>query len=333
MPTSLTPEVRGKVLDVQLYIAQSAVLAHNILFITEPKPGAASPNYPFKDTKAADFLSGASCLFYPLFELSKRGILVAQNHLWYEDAELGYFLKKGVEESKKWVKGEGNTILGTLLMFSPLTVGVANFYATEGMRTNIPLDLDVVTKITENFLKQSSNVDCENVTDLLVKYVSKNLLPSNKEEDDFTSFLNIYQYENNNLYEYTKFYEERDLIFFELANKYKITINQGYPFFKKIYEQTEDFIQSTSQTFLYLLSLRTDTHIAKRFGNEIAKEVKARAKEIMKNDGLFTEEGQKLISELDTYLRSSKERIINPGSVADITATTLFIAILDGYRP
>ena len=53
----------------------------------------------------------------------------------------------------------------------------------------------------------------------------------------------------------------------------------------------------------------------------------------MKKDGLFTEEGKKLILQLDTYLRNSKDRIINPGSIADLTATSLFVAILDGYRP
>ncbi|MHA1398896.1 MAG: triphosphoribosyl-dephospho-CoA synthase [Candidatus Heimdallarchaeaceae archaeon] len=325
-------EVKGKVLDVQFYIAQSAVLAHNLLFLTEPKPGGASFSKPFKDTSAADFFSGGSALYGPIFELSKRGILVAQNHLWYEDAEIGFFIKKGIEHAKLWYRGEGNTILGTILMFAPLAVGVANFYANEGMRTNTPLNLDVVTEITEHFLKQSSHADCVNLTEVLVNNVSKNLLPSDKVEDDFTSFLQIYQYENTNLFEFTKFYEDRDLIFRELANKYHITIEKGYAFFKKVFEKTDDIIQSASQTFLNLLALKTDTHIAKRFGNEVAKEVKKKAGEIMRLGGIFSEEGWEQINELDSFMRTSKPSLINPGSTADLTATTLFLAILDGYR-
>ncbi|MBA7592321.1 hypothetical protein ES708_34501 [subsurface metagenome] len=49
--------------------------------------------------------------------------------------------------------------------------------------------------------------------------------------------------------------------------------------------------------------------------------------------GIFTVDGMKMIDELDDYLRNSRPKTINPGSIADITATTIFLALLDGYRP
>ena len=156
--------------------------------------------------------------------------------------------------------------------------------------------------------------------------------PSDKEEDDFRSFIEIYKYENVNLYEYFKFYEDRDLIFHEISNRYQRTIKYGYEYFKNIYSECEDFLLSSSQTFLHLLSKKKDTHIAKRFGNEIASEVKSIGQEIVKLGGIFSEDGKEKIKELDKFLRSSQSRNINPGSTADITGTTLFFAILDGYR-
>ena len=168
MPFSeISNEVKGKVLDVQLFIAQSSVLAHNLLYANNIKPGGASFNNEFTDTKTEHFLAGASSLFSPIFGLAKRGILVAENHLWYEDAEIGYFVQKALEKSQTWYKSAGNTILGTLLMFAPITLGIANSFANEGMKTNIKLNLDNVIYITEQFIKNSTTEDCIYLTKAL----------------------------------------------------------------------------------------------------------------------------------------------------------------------
>jgi triphosphoribosyl-dephospho-CoA synthase len=334
MPFTLNNnDVKGKVLDVQLHIAQSAVLAHNLLYSTEPKPGGASFLNEFDDTKSEHFLAGASGLFSPIFGLAKRGILVADNHLWFEDAELGFIILNGLEKAKTWYKSAGNTILGTLLMFAPISLGVAHNYATEGMRTNIQLDLDNVVSLTEQFLKNSTTEDCIYLTKALTTSVSDKILPSEKEEDNFNSFLEIYRNERTNLFEYTKFYEGRDLVFYELSHKYQISRKCGFSTFKRVYEETSNFRKATTQTYITLLSEKKDTHIAKRFGNEIATEVNKKAKEVIKSGGIFTKEGNELIKRLDQYLRTSQKRQINPGSISDITATTIFLALLQGFRP
>ena len=46
-----------------------------------------------------------------------------------------------------------------------------------------------------------------------------------------------------------------------------------------------------------------------------------------------TFDGKTKIKELDAYLRTSQDTQINPGTTADITATTVFLALLQGYRP
>ena len=326
-------EVKGKVLDVQLYIAQSAVLAHSLLLSTYPKPGGASFQNEFDDTKSEHFLAGGSSLISPILNLSKRGILVAENHMWFEDAELGFYIHKALDRSSTWYKSEGNTILGTLLMFSPLTLGIAHSYATEGMRTNIKLNLDNVVNIAEQFLKNSTTEDCVYLTQALNKRISERILPSKKEEDDFNSFLKIHQNERTNLFEFTKFYDARDLVFHELSNKYRTTLKCGFTTFTRTYEENQDFKNAIIQTYITLLSEKKDTHIAKRFGNEIATEVSKKAKETVKAGGIFTQEGKTMINDLDDYLRTSHHRTINPGSTSDITATTIFLALLQGYRP
>ena len=334
MPFSEIPnEVKGKVLDVQLFIAQSAVLAHNLLYANDTKPGAASFRNEFKDTLSEHFLAGASSLFSPIFGIAKRGILVAENHLWFEDAEIGFFIEKALERSKTWSKSPGNTILGTLIMFTPLTLGVAHSFAHEGMKTNATLNLENIVYITEQFIKNSTTEDCIYLTKALKNSVSKNILPSDKEEDDFNSFLEIHKHERTNLYEFTNFYKDRDLVFYELSHKYQNTMKYGFPTFQRTYEENQNFKTAITQTFITLMSEKKDTHIAKRFGNEVASNINLKAKEILRAGGVFTQEGLELIKELDMYLRNSNKRIINPGTTADITATTIFLAIIQGYRP
>jgi len=331
--SSINNDVKGNVLDVQLHVAQCAALAYTLLFSAEPKPGGTSFNKEFDDTKPEHFLAGGSSLFAPIFTISKRGILVAENHMWFEDAEIGFFIIKGIERSKTWYRSEGNTILGSLIMLTPLTLGVAHNYANEGMRTSTPLNLDNVVSVTEQFLKNSTTDDCIHLTEALNTYISTRILPSDKKEDDFNSYLEIYRNERTNLYEYTKFYEGRDLVFYELSHRYQITLNYGISTFKRVYEENNNFKNSIIQTYVTLLSEKKDTHIAKRFGNEIATDVTNRAKKIIKSGGIFTDDGKMAIEELDNYLRNSQERPINPGSIADITLTTIFLALLQGYRP
>ena len=334
MPFTLNNNnVKGKVLDVQLYIAQSAVLAHNLLYLTEPKPGGASFLHEFNDTKSEHFLAGASSLFSPIFGLAKRGILVADNHLWFEDAELGFIIQSGLEKAKTWHNSPGNTIFGTLLMFAPISLGIAHSYATEGMKTNTQLNLENVASITEQFLKNSTSEDCIYLTKALNNSVSDRILQSDKEVDNFSSFLEIHRNERTNLFEYTKFYEGRDLVFYELSHRYQISLKCGFPTFKRVYEENNNFRKAITQTYITLLSEKKDTHIAKRFGNEIATEVNKKAKEIIKAGGIFTQDGKESIKTLDNYLRTSQKREINPGSISDITATTIFLALLQGFRP
>ncbi|MCE7743251.1 MAG: hypothetical protein GOP50_12445 [Candidatus Heimdallarchaeota archaeon] len=334
MPFSeISNEVKGKVLDVQLFIAQSAVLAHNLFYANDTKPGGASFKNEFQDTKSEHFLAGASSLFSPIFGLAKRGILVAENHLWYEDAEIGYYIEKALEKSQTWYKASGNTILGTLLMFTPITLGIANCFANEGMKTNAKINLDNVIYVTEQFLKNSTTDDCIYLTKALNKSVSKNILPSEKEEDNFNSFLEIHNLERTNLFEFTKFYEERDLVFYELSHKYQTTMKIGFPTFLRCYEEDQNFKTATTQTYITLMSEKKDTHIAKRFGNEVASKVNIKAKEIIKAGGVFTQDGLGLITELNEFLTTSNKRVINPGTAADITATTIFLALIQGYRP
>jgi len=68
---------------------------------------------------------------------------------------------------------------------------------------------------------------------------------------------------------------------------------------------------------------------AVELGMSVAREVSRRAGEALRLGGLTTEEGRRAVLELDKNLRG---RGINPGTTADLTASSLLVAILAGLR-
>jgi triphosphoribosyl-dephospho-CoA synthase len=118
----------------------------------------------------------------------------------------------------------------------------------------------------------------------------------------------------------------------EWVTNYSVTFELGYPFFRKVLEQTGDLNVATVHVFLRILSENPDTLIARKVGLEKAREVTLKAREALAEGGLMTEKGKKLVNELDQKLRTPDHRF-NPGTTADLTASTLMVALLDGLRP
>jgi triphosphoribosyl-dephospho-CoA synthase len=76
-----------------------------------------------------------------------------------------------------------------------------------------------------------------------------------------------------------------------------------------------------------LLSKVKDPLIISKFGNEVAEEVRRKAAEMLKE--LSAREDVKVLKKFDEELIS---RGINPGSVADLTISSIYLALLDGLR-
>ncbi|MDR0797631.1 MAG: triphosphoribosyl-dephospho-CoA synthase, partial [Nitrososphaerota archaeon] len=80
------------------------------------------------------------------------------------------------------------------------------------------------------------------------------------------------------------------------------------------------------------LANHPDTFIARKAGIEKAKEISAEAKAVLELGGATTTEGRAAIKKFDYNLRLERNRY-NPGTTADLIATTLAICTLNGYRP
>jgi triphosphoribosyl-dephospho-CoA synthase len=137
--------------------------------------------------------------------------------------------------------------------------------------------------------------------------------------------------ENVSLFEVFKLASAYDDICYEWANNYSITFNLAHPYLMSQLK-SKSLNTSVVHTFLKILSERPDTFIARKVGKGKTKEISEEAKEVLNRGGLDTAEGKKSLAKFDRKLRR-KGNSCNPGTTADLTAATLALAIIGGYRP
>ena len=78
-----------------------------------------------------------------------------------------------------------------------------------------------------------------------------------------------------------------------------------------------------------LLAASPDTHIVRRGGEDRARRVSQLAADALAAGGVRSEAGRRSIAAMDAALRDPRN-LANPGTTADLTAATLFAALLVG---
>jgi triphosphoribosyl-dephospho-CoA synthase len=146
---------------------------------------------------------------------------------------------------------------------------------------------------------------------------------------------------NNSLYEIQsdkitlkkifEFSKDYDIISLEYCTGFNIIINEGFPFFLKMYNQSKDINLATVNTFLKLLSVHPDTLIIRKSGFDSALMVSNKALDIINIGGISTKKGLSLTKKLDKMLQKEKGKM-NPGTTADLIAGIIFCALICGLN-
>lgn len=119
----------------------------------------------------------------------------------------------------------------------------------------------------------------------------------------------------------------RDRIARQYADGYAELFSIGLPAWRR----GGDAARATLTTFIDWLASAPDSHIARKYGDEVAHRVTAEAKQwrdqAVVNPSLWSD------TALDEWDRSLKSRALNPGTSADLTVATAFVAmVLDANR-
>ena len=308
------------------HISQCLELAI-LLEVSTNKPGNVNFMVGFEGTRIEHFLASAVAASQSFKEAACRGIAAANKQLGTRDIGIGEIIKKCAADISVWQKG-GNTLLGTVMLFVPIAVAAGMTSPKESFVFDIPA------------LRRNLKIAVESTTpqDAVHLYEAVNIAnPSglNKAKDfdvnDPASRERLIR-DNVSLFEVFKIAAGYDDVCSEWVNNYPITFTEAYPYMMQRLNEKGDLNAAIVHTFLKILSNHPDTFIARKAGIEKAREVSLDAKNVLRTGGLATAEGRKCVNDLDLKLRSSGNRL-NPGTTADITAATLALCTLSGYRP
>ena len=297
-----------------------------VLEVSIQKPGNVGFESSFDGTRVEHFLASAVAVGPAFQEAAQRGIEVLEGRREVGKVGVGELIKLCASEVASWQRG-GNTILGTTMLLVPLAVAAGmtaqkkdtliDFYA---LRRNLKTVVNSTSALDSVHLYEA--VDIANPSGL---GGAPDLDVSNPDSKERLIK------ENVGLFEVFKLAQNYDDICYEWVNDYPVTFDLAYPYLKQQLNH-KPLNVSVVHTFLKILSTRPDTFIARKVGKEKALEVSTEAKHVLELGGLETTEGKKSLKAFDKKLRVSVNKC-NPGTTADLTAVTLALATLNGYRP
>jgi len=290
-----------------------------------PKPGNVHRTADFPETRYEHFLASAVAVAPHFKHAAERGIHVSEGKKGPARVGIGSIIKDAVKSVGLW-QSDGNTLLGSIILLSPLAVAAGMTLVKEKFS---------VAKLRENVkvvVESSSPMDAVDVYDAILIAKPSGLGKAPRlDVTDSASKQKILE-DQVTLFEVFKIASEYDSIASEWVNNYPITFDLGYPYFVQQLEETKDINTATVHTFLKILSEVPDTFIARKRGLAKAKLVSAEATQVLENSGLTNPSGRSYLLEFDKKLRDPAHEL-SPGTTADITEAVLAISILNGYRP
>ncbi len=308
------------------HVSECLQLAMLLEVSAYPKPGNVHRTADFSDTRYEHFLASAVVVGRFFRKAAERGVLIGLGELEPKKVELGKIIKDAVEKVSSWISG-GNTILGTIILLSPLAVAAGTNlikeekFHIESLRQNLRLVVEATTPVDAVNLYEAVQLarpgGLGKVPELDVND------PSSKKE--------ILE-RRISLFEIFRIASKYDSVAAEWINNYHITFDVGYPYFVKELKHTKDFNTATVHVYLKILSEVQDTLIARKLGKDKAEQVSLEAKNILELGGLGTLQGRERLIEFDCRLRKSGNKF-NPGTTADLVSAVLAVSILDGHRP
>ncbi len=281
-----------------------------------PKPGNVTRHGPFEEIAYEDFLCAASSLRTPLVS----GFAAARQDFVKGHRPSGIWGRMLLGSAEKAMRGRSNTIFGVLLLEIPLGIGAA------------------IAEETDHVLEKARQVVADSTPEDSVCFVraTRKSGVGGLEHGGLDTEARRYDLNHPDI-------EARlraDSITLEdllsLSAGYDILareLTQGFPvtelYSRRYLEwvaELKDPRRACSAVFCSMLSTYADTLIGRRAGREVAESVRSEAERIMELE-LFSDSWLSRMLGLDEYLR---ERDLNPGSLADLTAASIFIALLRG---
>ncbi len=277
--------------------ATAGVLALLLEVSGTPKAGNVDRDHNFPDLRFEQFLASASAV-YPVFLKDARG-----------EGSIGKLVLESVERSMAWHKAK-NVHFGCFMLLIPLircwnSGDVGRAVIEELKRTSVEDSLAVLKAFR---LSSARVMDAEELS-----------LTDDETERELVE-------RNLNLYDWLKYTPKENIVAMELLNGYEISF-KGRDVLLETFAEHEDVNLAIVYTYYYLLSEHLDPLIIAKHGLDVAEDVRNKAGKILNEFESSLDVG--ILREFDEELISKG---INPGSIADLTASSIYLALREGLR-
>ncbi|WP_178917517.1 triphosphoribosyl-dephospho-CoA synthase [Natronomonas gomsonensis] len=257
-----------------------------------PKPGNVDRHRDYDDLRFEQFLAGAVG--------SLRGLRMAA-----DGAAVGRAFERAVAGMAE--QSGGNTQFGALLMLTPLVRAAA----TDRLSTAGVADVVESTTVDDacDFYRAFDHVD-----------VAVDDLPEDADALDVrrgSDAVETLRERGTTLYDVMELSADVDGVAAEWTNGFERSFEAA----QWLLEDDGPIYRRASRAFLRLLAEQPDTFVVTRNGEAAAEEATERARAVL--DG--TEDAEELAEEF-------RDRDINPGTTADLTAAALFVALERGME-
>ncbi len=324
-------------------ITNAAQLAALLEVSGWPKPGNVHRTANLPDTRYEHFLAGAVAMGAAVKNAAISGVKAGEGKIKLDEIGVGNQIKKMVSDIKNSHFG-GNTHLGVSLLFIPLAASAGKTYVEDDK-----IDAKNLRKNLELIMRSTTPRDAAMVYDAILMVSSVEELGKMKDvksPDLYDESAKRRLLENKiSLHEVMRESSKFDDDAKELVTGMRTSFEIGYPTIIKVFRETGDINIATVHTFLTILSKSPDTFIARKIGlkeevyiteavmvgRKKSKWISETAESILKLGGLKTKEGRRALYGFDRLLHRAGGEL-NPGTSADLTAASLFIAILCGLR-
>ena len=297
------------------FIAKTAQIASVLEVSGHPKPGNVHRTRDFPDMVFEDFLISGVVIGDTMKKAAKRGNEYGSKSNSLHKIELGKLIKEAVVETDKWIAN--NTNLGIVMLLTPISAAAGMSDDVEELPYNI-----------DDILRSTTPEDASNLYDAINIAEAGGMGERDELDVGSDSAKKELVEKNINMYDVLDLSSQWDMLASELTRIMPITFEIGYPTFKEV-KASHGINKATVQTFLTILSIYPDTLIARKYGLDTAQEVSVDASLILKDGGILTERGSDMLKDFNQDL---VEKNLNPGTTADLTASSVMVALLDEYR-
>jgi len=305
------------------YVGRCHALAGLLEASAYPKPGNVHRLRDGVETRYEHFLAGSVATTPALRDLASRAHYMSHEGGW-SSLGLGEAILQAVMDMLKWQRG-GNVQLGVVLLHAPIAAAAGAAYQEDGVSS---------TRIRESLtevIAAATPRDTVNIYKAIDMAMTRRTLGEVSGLDvSEESSLEIIEEEGLTPSQVFGLCKDRDTICSEWINGFTVTFEEGHKYLSHCLEEGEPVNSATVETFLYLLSKHPDSLIIRKSSVEKAKEVSERAAQVLRYCGEpgFMEEVRSLDKEL-----WSGDGDLNPGTTADLTAASIFVQLLTGWRP